>query len=243
MKEQTKENKAQPGRAKLFWKIQLECLRRMLTPAIMYLFMSIIMLATWAINILWLRVLLGVLCLLAGMAFNAHLCYHDGALHYDAYMTGCLHRRNALFGIESGGDHRAEREYRPWKGFYIGFLIGIPVIVLGTVAGTTNAMSDGTAALLLVMLAGWAIMPIGWIRELFLPEGAVVNFAWSLLMIIVPVIVSGVFYIVGAMAEKRKKEAQAARSEAVQKLQEEQKAQRVQTEEQRRKTMQSKKKK
>lgn len=231
----------------LFWRIQAECWRRMVTPFLMYLFMSTILLATQAIsapNLTWLKILLGTLCILIGMAFNAHLTYSYGVLHYDAYLTGNIHRKNLAYGIESGGDHRPEREYSPWKGFYIGFLIGIPVIILGIVVAASGSASvpGGIAGAALVMFAGWAIIPISWIR------GA--HLGWSIAMVIVPIVVSGVFYIVGAMREKKKKEAQAARDEAVKKLQEEQAEERrqqqlhrEQTEEQRRKTLQSKKKK
>ena len=63
-------------------------------------------------------------------------------------------------------------------------------------------------------------------------------------MIILPILVSGIFYILGAMSDKRKRaeetervnRVEAARAEAAKEM-------RVQTEEQRRKTLQSKKKK
>ena len=63
----------------LFWRIQKECWRRMVTPYLMYLFMSLLMLATQAISgnsLVWLKITLGILCLLGGMAFNAHLTYN-----------------------------------------------------------------------------------------------------------------------------------------------------------------------
>ena len=137
-----------------------------------------------------------------------------------------------------------------WKGFYIGFLIGVPVIILGIIAAATSVASNlwGVAGIALIMFAGWAIIPVSWIRDF--AGIANINFGWSILMVVIPIVVSGVFYIVGAMREKKKKEAQAARDEAVKKLQEEQaalrqeqKMNRIQTEEQRRKTLQSKKKK
>ncbi|MGN1077710.1 MAG: hypothetical protein ACI4ST_04280, partial [Candidatus Gallimonas sp.] len=155
---------------------------------------------------------------------------------FDAYLTGCLHRKNAAYGIVSGGDHRVEREYRWWKGFYIGFLIGIPVIILGLLAGKFYGQTVGSAAgIFLIMFAGWAIIPLSWLH---------VSFYWSLLMIFIPVIVSGVFYIIGAYREKQKKEMQAKRAEAVAAAAVAAKAElKEQTEEQRRKTLQSKKKK
>lgn len=230
-------------KARLFWKIQGECWRRMVTPSMMYLFMSMLLLASQTITsegLDWLKILLGIVCILGGAAFNAHLCYHYGIMHYDAYLTGCIHRNNALFGIESGGDHRVEREYRVWKGFYIGLLVGLPVIILGAIAGSTNAMTSNWASIILIMFAGWAIIPISW----FGLNGT--YFALSIAMVALPILVSGVFYIIGAMKEKRVKEQEAERSEAVKKAGEKAKKEREyheQTEEQRRKTLQSKKKK
>ncbi|MDE7158529.1 MAG: hypothetical protein K2N74_03045, partial [Clostridiales bacterium] len=176
-------------KVRLFWKIQGECWRRMVTPSLMYLFMSMIMLVTQTIsdeNLTWLKILLGSVCILGGAAFNMHLCYNYGIMHYDAYLTGRIHRSNEVFGIESGGDHRVEREYRIWKGFYIGFLIGIPVIILGSIAGSTNAMTGNWGAAFLIMFAGWAIMPISW------AGGSGPAFAWSILMIVLPILVSGI---------------------------------------------------
>lgn len=238
---------AHPNRWQLFWRIQRECWRRMVTPYLMYFFMSLIMLAFQAIPNLFAKVGIGLLCIGIGAFYNGHLCYHYGIMHYGAYVAGELHRKNELFGIRSGGDHRPEREYSPWKGFYIGFLIGIPVIVLGCLTGrfldpiqATNGGAIAGAAL--VMFAGWAIIPISWLREIPGLSGA--SFYWSLLMVLLPILVSGVFYIVGAMSDKRKREEGVARGRRLEEAREEAAKQvRIQTEEQRRKTLQSKKKK
>lgn len=242
MEEQNKQSAAKE-KMRLFWKIQKECWRRMVTPFVMYLFMSILLLASQTLiseKLEWLRITLGIVCILGGAFFNGHLCYHFGKMHYDAYLTGCIHRNNAVFGIQSGNDHHVECEYRVWKGFYIGFLIGVPVIILGAIAGSTNAMAGNWGAALLIMLAGWAIVPLSWLGV----TGP--RFAFSILFIILPVLVSGVFYILGAMKEKKIKEREAERSERVKKAGEDARKEherREQTEEQRRKTLQSKKKK
>lgn len=234
-----------PKGMKLFWKIQWECFRRSVTVFLMYLFMSLLLLVCQVINqdkVSLIEIVLGVVCILCGMAFNAHLCFHIGADHYDTYLSGCLHRKNALFGIESGGDHRVEREFRVWKGFLIGFYVGIVVIVLGSLAGSFQNTEGGAyAVMFLSMFAGWAIMPIGWIRSLALPD---ISFFWSIAFIVIPIIVSGIFYILGAKNEKRKKREEQERRLAVEEAAKKAKETvRQQTEEQRRKTLQSKKKK
>lgn len=225
------------GKTRLFWRIQWECVQRMLTPAVMYLFMSTLLLATQMItaeHLKWLRILLGTLCILGGAAFNAHLCFSFGGTHYEAYLAAQSHRENG-----SAGSLRPEREYRPWKGFYIGFLIGVPVIVLSVLAAIPGAM-NGWAAVIFVLFAGWAIMPVNWFG------GTGAWFALSMIMIVLPVLVSGIFYILGAMRQKRKKLEQEERARKVKEAGERARQERLmreQTEEQRRKTLQSKKKK
>ena len=188
----------------LFWRIQREGWRRAVTPFLMYLFMSLILLAVQTISQTentTIEIVIGIGCILIGAFFNGHLCYHYGVIHYDAYLTGCIHRKNRLLGIQSGGDHRIEREYRPWKGFFIGFLVGFPALILAILAG----FFYDVASLPFIMFAGWAIIPITWFGTK--PEGGLaVSPFWSILMLLLPIIVSGVFYIVGAMVEKKRKE-------------------------------------
>jgi len=119
-----------------------------------------------------------------------------------------------LFGIESGGDHRVEREYRVWKGFLIGFYVGLPVILLGVIAGSVPALGT-TGELILDMFAGWAIIPFQWIRD-SLAGGWVLYLA--AFMSVIPVTVTGIFYIVGAMREKTKREEADARAERVKEI-------------------------
>ncbi len=243
-KKHKEKNYANPNKWQLFWRIQKECLRRSVSVFLMYMFMSMIMLATQAIdveNTTLIEIVLGIACMIGGMVFNGHLCYHFGSDHYDTYVSGCLHRTNAMFGIESGGDHHVEREYRVWKGFLIGFYVGIVVMVLGLIAGFfPKTDGAGYALMFLSMFAGWSIIPVGWIINLVDPN---FSYFWSLAFIIIPVLVSGIFYIVGAHRSKMKKEQKNARQEALKEAVQQEKEERVQTEEQRRKTLQSKKKK
>ena len=71
----------------------------------------------------------------------------------------------------------------------------------------------------MVMFTGWAIFPVQWIRSCLCPSGdwtyPPVSGGYSMLMILLPVLVSGIFYIVGAMVQKRNKALEAARAERV----------------------------
>lgn len=204
-----------PTKWQLFWRVQRECWRRMVTPYLMYLFMSLLLLSLQAMvpegNEI-VAIVLGCVCILGGAFFNAHLLYNTGILHYDNYLTGAVHRKNAALGIQSGGDHRPEREFRPWKGFFIGLLVGVPVIILAVLA---HYFYDA-ASLFFIMFAGWAIAPIAWFgtKE---GGGLLVDPLWSMLFVLLPVLVSGIAYLVGAYVEKKRKENTDARDEKVRK--------------------------
>lgn len=242
-----------PTRGQLFWRTQRECWRRMVTPFLMYLFMSLLLLSAQVIPYAWLSVLLGVVCILGGAAYNAHLCYQYGKLHFGELVAGENARRREAAGIDVGIDHRVEREYSAWKGFYIGFLIGVPVILFGCLSGAfydriydgtvTGPLLGGYSVLALILFAAWAIMPVLWLRN-YVPAMAGLSLYWSLVMIVLPIVVSGVFYIVGAYSERRARDAEADRERRLEEARERAENEvRIQTEEQRKKTLQSKKKK
>lgn len=202
-----KQESGPPSKARLFWRIQRECWRRMITPFMMYLFTSLLAYAVAAlagVDNLTVKIVADVVCIAFGAVFNAHLAYNYGKMHYDAYLTGCLHRKNELFGIQSGGDHRTEREFRVWKGFYIGFLVGVPVILFGGLGHVS-----GFFRLLALLFTSWAVAPMSWVqlsRQKVLGETYVVSSLWSLPMALLPVLVTGVSYLVGAYICKRNRE-------------------------------------
>ena len=205
-------DQSNPTSSQLFWRVQRECWRRMVTPYLMYLFMSLLLLSLQALvpegnNLV--EIVLGIACILVAALFNAHLMYHTGVLHYDNYLTGELHRRNAAYGIKSGGDHRPEREFRPWKGFYIGLLIGLPVILLSVLAH----FFYGVASVFFGMFAGGAIIPLAWFGTV---DGKMLaDPLWSMLFVLLPILVSGIAYLVGAYVEKQRKAQASERDERV----------------------------
>ncbi len=209
-KKKKKKDYSNPTKWQYFWRIQGECLRRSVTPYLMYLFMSLLALTCQTIvpdeNSV-IEIVLCLLCIAGGAFFNGHLLFHTGKLHYGSYIAGQLHRKNIAFGIQSGGGHRPEREYRVWKGFLIGFYVALPAIILGTIAGSIAvSQAWGYVQYAFMMFAGWAIIPI----TFFGTGGAggetvglSVSMYWSLLVSLLPIIVSGIFYIVGGYAEAR----------------------------------------
>ncbi len=217
---QSNENKGGIG---LFFRNLGECASRAVIPFMMYLFMGILLLASQMIPNKPLMYIVSVICLLGGCAYNVLLCFTTGKQHIDALLIGNVHRENALLGIPSGANHRVEREYRAWKGFVIGFIVGIPVIILGLIAGANPASTAGGGAMIIMMfLAGWAIIPVAWIRAAV----PTFSFYFSLLFIVIPVLVSGISYILGARKQRRVKEEEKARMERVRELAREQQAKR-----------------
>ena len=237
---------AHPNGWQLFWRIQKESWRRTITPALMYFFMSLLLLAAQAIEIVWLQIVLGIVCIAGGIFFNAHLLFHFGAAHDDVLRSGILCRKREEEGIAISPDHHVEKEYRPWKGFYIGFLMGLPVIILSILSGALEGTTaGGYLAGAFVMLAGCAIVPFTWLRN-YVPSMSGLSLYWTILTIVVPILVSGLFYILGAYRNRRKLAEKEAREAAVKRAAEEARQARLhheQTEAQRLKTLQSKKKK
>ena len=237
---------AHPNGWQLFWRIQKESWRRTITPALMYFFMSLLLLAAQAIEIVWLQIVLGIVCIAGGIFFNAHLLFHFGAAHDDVLRSGILYRKREEEGIAISPDHHVEKEYRPWKGFYIGFLMGLPVIILGILSGALEGTTaGGYLAGAFVMLADCAIVPFTWLRN-YVPSMSGLSLYWTILTIVVPILVSGLFYILGAYRNRRKLAEKEAREAAVKRAAEEARQARLhheQTEAQRLKTLQSKKKK
>ena len=212
---------AHPTKSQLFWRIQGECWRRAITPFLMYMFMGILGLLCALIKTPWLVISLVTLCILGGAAFNGHLSFNFGKKHYDAYVTGELHRSNERIGIPSGGDHHVEREYRFWKGSLIGLCIGAPVILLSLIGIFAD---HSTLGFFFIMFAAWAYLPVWFAGGGLAAEGTfVVNPVWCMLMVLLPIIVTTVFYNVGALIEKRKKDEQAAREAELERIRQEQK--------------------
>lgn len=221
-----KKDHSAPTRWQLIYRTAWECFRRSVTVYLMYLFMSLLALACSAIDengTNALEIVLQCLCIAGGVAFNVHLCYNFGKTHYGFYVVGEIRRKNALFGIQSGTDHTPEREYRVWKGFLIGFFAAIPAFIIAIVTGTLQLYMDvgrlneiwAYASFLFIMLAGWAYLPITWFGTAAEGVGIAVSGYWSLLIALLPVLVSGIAYLIGAFMEQRDREKKAARERAI----------------------------
>lgn len=201
-------DRSHPTPVQLFLRTQLECLRRALTPFLMYMFMSMLGLAVFALAKnahAAVKIALTALCLAMGVFYNGHLCYNAGKLHFAAYSSGELYRKREAEGIPMPHDHRPEREYRAWKGFLIGFYVGLPAVILSLAGGivqltAANGFIPTLLAVIFMLISGWAFFPI---TCAYAVTGVTISWFWSLLMVLLPIAVSGAMYLVGAHSRAR----------------------------------------
>ncbi|MBO5240169.1 MAG: hypothetical protein J6B56_01965 [Clostridia bacterium] len=151
-----------------------------------------------------------LVCGLAAAAYNALLCYGQGGNAYEMLVSGNI-KRTAIDSYGSGykmSSHKYAKEYRAWKGFAMGAFTGIYVVIFGIVLGCNQASinsqsgSMGLAVLLIIgfLLAGWSILPFYYLNA----SGVYVSYFVSCAFVLVPIIVSGVFYILGAYGRRNK---------------------------------------
>lgn len=177
---------------------------------------SVLMMLTWkdeklvwdSMSIVWTCV-----CLLAAAAYDGLVTYAQGGTGYENLVSGNIKRRTA----DEYGDgyrisrHKEEKEYRVWKGFVIGGVIAIFPVVFGIIAGSIMGNGaptmDGTGGwgvamffMISIFLSGWSLMPF----YLMNANGFAVSYYWSCLFGLIPIAVTGAFYIIGAYARRNK---------------------------------------
>lgn len=151
-----------------------------------------------------------IVCIVGGAAYNALVTYAQGGNAYEMLVSGNI-KRNSEF--DRGGEirissHKFAKEYRPWKGFATGAMIALYTIVSGIIFGAnqtaidSQSMSTGLGVLLIVcfLLSGWSLLPLYYMNN----SGIAVSYYVSILFAIVPIVVTGVMYIVGAYGRRNK---------------------------------------
>ena len=202
---------------KLFWRIVGECFMRSLTPSVMFFVAGLVLLMLQSKNFgLSAQMAWAALCAVVALAYNGFLMWICGGNHYEMLVSGNLKRRSAM---QSGSElnmasYKFQKEYRPWKGFAIGAFVSLLLIVGSIVLGcnqtaiveaATNeevTLTTGLAAVSLIFycLAGWVLLPI---LELNI-AGTAVSFFVGCAFALLPVCVSGGFYIGGAYGRRNK---------------------------------------
>ncbi len=152
-----------------------------------------------------------VVCLLGGAAYQAVASWAIGGSAYEMLVTGNI-RRSATdaYGNEYKiSSHKEAKEYRPWKGFAIGAFVGILPLIFAVILGCNQEIFHGSenppkwlgiVYLIGVFVSGWTVVPFSCMNE----AGISVSYFWSLPLLLLPVIVSGAFYIAGAYGKRNK---------------------------------------
>ena len=155
--------------------------------------------------LLWLIVCVGV-----AAVYNVFISYAQGGQGYEMLVSGNLKRSSAeKYG--SGykiSTHKEYKEFRYWRGFLTGGMIGILPIVTGIVfainqeAIDASQMGRGLAVFVLIsfFLSGWSILPFYYLNA----GGAGVSYLLGCLFGIIPIAVTGILYIVGAYGKRNK---------------------------------------
>ena len=157
-------------------------------------------------NIMW-----TVVCILGGAGYNALMSWAPGGSHYEMLVSGNVKRLSAeqFDGGYKMSNHKEAQEYRVWKGFVIGGFCALFPLLFGILFGCnqakigTSELSGGLAVLVLLgfLLSGWSVIPF-YIMNL---NGIAVNYFLSCLFALIPIAVSGGFYIWGAYGKRNKR--------------------------------------
>lgn len=161
---------------------------------------------TWTTSsLVWTLVCGGAAC-----AYAALIGWATGGNHYEMLVSGNVKRMSAV-SIDGGykmSSHKESKEYRVWKGFAIGGFTAIYSIILGIVFGCCQARIDaglngGAFAIFVLfsfLISGWSILPFYYLNA----TGVYVSYFLSCLCALLPVLVTGGFYIWGAYSRRNK---------------------------------------
>ena len=155
--------------------------------------------------LIWLIVCVGV-----AAVYNGFISYAQGGQGYEMLVSGNLKRSSAeKYG--SGykiSTHKEYKEFRYWRGFLMGGVIALLPVITGVVfainqeAIDTAQMGSGVAVFVLIafFLSGWSVLPFYYLNA----SGAQVSYLLGFLFALIPIAISGIFYIVGAYGRRNK---------------------------------------
>jgi len=158
---------------------------------------------------------------LAAAAYNALIMWANGGSHYEMLVSGNIKRTSAdTYGNSyKMSSHKIAKEYRDWKGFAVGGIIALFTLIAGIIFTVNQDKIDaglnggvlGVIAVLSLFLCGWAILPFFCynahqiaLAKIAGTTASTISYFWSCLFALIPIIISGVFYIAGAYSRRNK---------------------------------------
>ncbi len=164
-----------------------------------------------------------VVCIAVASMYTGFMSYMHGTVGYDMLVAGNM-KRTSAFDNEEGikmSKHVVEREYRVWKGFGMGAFMMILPIIGGLVFGAKQESIDKMLAELIetgesdigmnllticvLLLSGWSILPFFISNATIVSNGGVgISYYYSCLFALIPFVITGVMYILGAYGKRAK---------------------------------------
>lgn len=147
-----------------------------------------------------------IVCIVFAMAYNALISWAHGGSHYEQLVSGNVKRSTEdLYGnAYKISSHKEAKEYRVWKGFLFGLITAILTVIAGIVFGCMQKTIDENGvnggAMVCILLSGWSVLPFYGMNSV----GASVSYFVTIAFAAIPIVFSGVFYIVGAYARRNK---------------------------------------
>lgn len=182
----------------------------------MYLFCGMLALAASAIpdENAEVRLILVIVCVVFAAFLNVDQGIRVGRKHFQTFLSGEVRRSS---GIDTARNkdrnaYKYEMEYRWYKGVIIGIIACVPLIICCVVYASGNYFDNevltGAGNLVLIMICGWAIIPL----YLILGE---INVLWSLYFCALPIVITSVSYIIGKKVEEKAYNERQARIESI----------------------------
>lgn len=150
-----------------------------------------------------------IVCAVVALAYNGLLAYAQGGNGYEMLVSGNI-KRNAVDAYGESykmSSHKEVKEYRPWKGFVTGAFISVYTIVFAILLAcnppTVNSAGEqqySIVFLIAMLISGWSVLPFFYLNA----SGIAVSYLVSAAFGILPIAVSGVFYILGAYGRRNK---------------------------------------
>ena len=157
-------------------------------------------------------------------AYAGAMAYGFGGKGYEMLVSGNMKRMSAeQLGTQIKiSSHKEAMEYREWKGFAIGGVVAFFTVLFGVLVGINGdavneaflsltleeetvapVVDKGMASLMMISMlcCGWSLMPFVYMNL----SGIAVSYYWSCLFALIPILVTGIFYIVGAYAARAKR--------------------------------------
>lgn len=171
------------------------------------------------------KMLWTIICWLLAVGYNAGVSYAYGGTAYEMLVSGNMKRKSATFGTEiKMSKHKEEIEYRAWKGFAVGAIICIFMLIFGIIFAVKNdeinsifqadnpgvGLQMGALVLVGILLSGLTLLPCFYLNG----AGIAIHYGFTLFLIIIPIAVTGGFYIAGAYGKRNKNMRLRAKEEA-----------------------------